>query len=111
MDIDGYRNVDVYKPPPTRLQASDLPAFPHPLLYAGDFNCSHVNWGYRTSSADEGCLVASASLNDLVPLHDPKDVATFHSGRWNTGTNPDFTFVSDGSDSRVPDRRILDKFP
>ena len=52
VDVDGYRIVNVYKPPPTRLQASDLPVFPHPVLYAGDFNCPHVNWGYRTSSDD-----------------------------------------------------------
>ena len=38
-------------------------------------------------------------------------MATFHSGRWNTGTNPDLTFVSVGPDSRVSDRRILEKLP
>ena len=43
VDVDGYRIVNVYKPQPTRLQASDLPVFPHPVLYAGDFNCLHVN--------------------------------------------------------------------
>ena len=106
VDVDGYRIVNVYKPPPTRLQASDLPVFPHLVLYAGDFNCPHANWGYRTSSADGKYLVALASLNGLVPLHDPKFEVTFHSGRWNTGTNPDLTFVSVGPDSRVPDRRI-----
>ena len=52
VDVDGCRIVNVYKPPSTRLQASDLAVFPHPVLYAGDFNCPHVNWGYRTSSAD-----------------------------------------------------------
>ena len=109
--VDDYRIVNVYKPPPTRLQASDLPVFPHPVLYAGDFNFIDVNWGFRTSSADGKCLVAWASLNGLVPLHDPKDVATFHSGRWSTGTNPDLAFVSVGPDSRVPNRRILEKFP
>ena len=103
-------DVNVYKPPSTRLQASDLPVFPYPVLYAGDFNCPHVNWGYRTSSANGECLFAWASLNSLVPLNDSKDVATFHSGRWNTGTNPDLAFVSVGPDSRVPDRRILAKF-
>ena len=111
VDVDGYRIVNVYKPPHTRLQASDLPVFPHPVLYAGDFNCSHVNWGYRTSSADRECLVAWSSLSGLVPLHDPKDVATFHSGRWNTGIKPDLAFVSVGSDSRVSNRRILETFP
>ena len=51
VDVDGYRMVNVYEPPPTRLQAFDLPLFPHPVLYAGDFNGSHVNWSCRTSSA------------------------------------------------------------
>ena len=111
MDVDGCRIANVYKPPPTRLQASDLPMFPHPIFYAGDFNWLHVNWGDRTSCADGECLVAWASINGLVPLHNPKDVATFRSSRWNTGTNPDLTFVSVGPDSRVPDRRILEKFP
>ena len=85
--------------------------FPLPVLYSGDFNCPHVNWGYNSNSANGECLVAWASLNGLVPLHDPKDMATFHSGRWNTGTNPDLAFVSVGPDSRLPDRRILEKFP
>ena len=108
VDVDGYTIVNVYKPPPTRLQASDLLVFLHPVFYAGDFNCPHVNSGYRTSSADgDVLLVTWASLNGLVPLHDPKDVATFHSGRWNIGTNPVLTFVSVGTDRRVPDRHIL----
>ena len=108
VDTDGYRIVNVYKPPPTRLISQK---FPHPVLHAGDCNCPHVNWGYRTSSADGQCLVAWPSRNSLVPIDDPKDVATFHSGRWNTGTNHDLTFVSVGPDNPVPDRCILEKFP
>ena len=38
-------------------------------------------------------------------------MAIFRSGRWNTGTYPDLTFVSVDPDRRVPDRRILEKFP
>ena len=66
VDVDGYRIVNVYKSPPTRLQASDLPVFPYHGFYAGDFNRPNVNWGYRTSSADGECLVALASLNGLA---------------------------------------------
>ena len=36
VDVDGYKIVNVYKPPPTRLRSLDLPVFPHPCLYAGD---------------------------------------------------------------------------
>ena len=43
VDVDGYKIVNVYKPPPTPLQTTDLPVFPHPILYLGDFNCPHVN--------------------------------------------------------------------
>ena len=111
VDVDGYRLVNVYKPLPTPLQASNLPVFPRPVIYAADFNCPHGNWGYRISSANGECLVAWASLNGLVPLHDPKDVAIFHTGRWNTGTNPDLTFVSVGPDIHAPDRPILETFP
>ena len=58
----------------------------------------------------KSALLLGQACNDLAPFHDPKDVTTFHSGCWNTGTNPDLTFVSVGPDSRVPDRRILKKF-
>ena len=30
VDVDGYKIVNVYKPPPTRLRTLDLPVFPHP---------------------------------------------------------------------------------
>ena len=57
VDVNGYKIVNVYKPPPIRLQVSDLPVFPHPYLYAGDFNCQHVDWGYDANTADGKYLV------------------------------------------------------
>ena len=44
VDVDGYKIINVFKPPSTRLQSSDLLVFPQPCLYAGNFNCSHVDW-------------------------------------------------------------------
>ena len=85
--------------------------FTHPCLYAGDFNCPHVDWGYNTNSADGDCLLAWASSNNLSLLHDPKDKSSFHSGRWNTCTNLDLAFTTVGSDSRLPYRRVSEKFP
>ena len=43
VDVDDYKIVNVYKPPPTRLRSLDLPVFPHPGLYAGDYNCRHAD--------------------------------------------------------------------
>ena len=50
VDVDGYKIVNVYKPPPTRLRTLDLPVFPHPCLYAGEFSCRHADWGYDDNS-------------------------------------------------------------
>ena len=110
VDVDGYKIVNVYKPPLTQLQASDLPIFPHPSLYAGDFNCPHAHWGCGAKSVDEECLASWASINNPTLLYNPKDSASFHSGHWNSGTNPDLAFASDALDSRLPDRRVLEKF-
>ena len=111
VDVDGYKIVNVYKPPPTRLRTLDLPVFPHPCLYAGDFNCRHADWGYDDNSPDGECLAGWASINCLALLYNAKNVASFYSGRWNTGTNPDLAFASVGPNSRLPDRRVLEKFP
>ena len=103
--------VNVYKPPPTRLRTLDLPVFPHPCLYPGDFNCRHADWGYDDNSPDGECLAGWASINCLALLYNAKDAASFYSGRWNTGTNTDLAFASIGPNSRLLDRRVLDKFP
>ena len=111
VDVDGYKIVNVYKPPPTRLRTLNLPVFPHHCLYAGDFNCRHADWGYDDNSPDGECLAGWASINCLALLYNAKDAASFYSGRWNTGTNPDLAFASIGPNSRLPDRRVLEKFP
>ena len=62
VDVDGYKIVNIYKPPPTRLQASDLPVFQHLCLYAGDFNCPDAGWGYGANSVDGECVAGWASI-------------------------------------------------
>ena len=47
----------------------------------------------------------------IVFLYNAKDAASFYSGRWNTGTNPDVVFASVGPNSRLPNRCVLEKFP
>ena len=51
------------------------------------------------------------NINCLALLYNAKDAASFYSGRWNTGTNPDLAFASVGPNIRLPDRHVLEKFP
>ena len=91
---------------------SNLSWFLHFFLSSWKSSSINIDIGQVNFAVTDGeCLVAWASLNGVVPLYDPKNVANFHSGRWNTGTNPDLTFVSVVPDSPVPDKRILETFP
>ena len=85
--------------------------FPQPCLYAGNFNCRNVDWCYDNSSPDGLCLTVWASINCLALLYNAKSAASFYSGRWNTGTNPDLAFASVDPYNRLPDRRVFEKFP
>ena len=50
-------------------------------------------------------LTGWASIINLALFYNPKDSARFHSGRQNSGTNPDLAFADADSDSRLSDRR------
>ena len=110
VDVDGYKIVNVYKPPPTRLQTLDLPVFPHPCLYAGNFNCCHADWGYDDNSTDGEAWLAGQVLIVLPSYIMPRTFPVFYSGSRNTGINPDLAFASVGPNNRLPDRRVLEKF-
>ena len=103
--------VNVYKPPPSRLQPDSLPDIPAPAIYAGDFNCWHSDWGYKTTNHDGVSLVEWASSVDAVLLFDPKEPHSFTSGRWNSETNPDLAFAKASGQEPFPERRVLDRFP
>ena len=70
--------------------------------------CEHVDWSYNANSADGKCLVGWENTNNLALLHNQKDAASFYTGRWHAGTNPDLAFVSIDLDSRLPDRHVLE---
>ena len=59
--------------------------------------------------------MVNAWLAGPVPTTSPCYIAPrrppVSSGRWKTDTNPDLAFASVDLDSRLPDRRILGKFP
>ena len=67
--------VNVYKPPPNKLQPGSLLDAPAPAVYAGDFNCWNTDCGYKTTNPD------GASTADAVLLVIPKEPCSFISGR------------------------------
>ena len=85
--------------------------FPYPCLYAGNFYCCHVDWGYNDNSPDSKCLAGWASINCLALIYNAKDAASFYSGRWNANTNPDLAFASVSPNNRLLDKRVLEKLP
>uniref|UniRef100_W5N2X9 Endonuclease/exonuclease/phosphatase domain-containing protein n=1 Tax=Lepisosteus oculatus TaxID=7918 RepID=W5N2X9_LEPOC len=93
IEIEGFTFVNIYKPPST--QFSSLPRYRHPVIYAGDFNCQHSNWGYG-----------------LTLLFDKKQANTFFSARWQSGTNPDLVFFSPTNNHMPsPQCSVLSRFP
>ena len=44
VEIEGTTVINVHKPPVSVLNKSDIPIFPPPFIYAGDFNCHSTAW-------------------------------------------------------------------
>ena len=76
VDVDGYKIVNVYKLPPTRLRSLDLPVFSHPCLYVGNFKCRHADWGYNDNSPDGECLAGWANINCLALLYNAEEAVS-----------------------------------
>ena len=81
VDVDGYKIINVYKHPPTRLRFLDFLAFTYLCFYTGNFNCGHVDWRYDNNSSDRECLAGWASINSFFLRCYAKDVARFYYGR------------------------------
>ena len=108
--IDRVTTINVYKPP--NIPFTQLPQYPHPAIYAGDFNCQHTLWGYRNDTTDGTMLNDWASNLDLTLLYDNRQPNSFCSGRWQTQTNPDLAFTTTNSaHTNCVHRIVTDLFP
>jgi len=76
IDFAGYKIINVYKPPRSRITPTAIPTFPHPSLYVGDFNCQHVNWGYNKTFTNGENLDSWATSNNIGLLYNPKETAS-----------------------------------
>ena len=62
VDVDGYKLVNVLQTTANAIANLNLPLFPHPCLYAGNFNCRHADWGYDDNGPYGECLAGWASI-------------------------------------------------
>ena len=76
VDVDNYKIINIYKPPSTRLQTSNLPVFPYPNFYACNLNSTYSDWVYNNNNAEGGCPATWANSNNLALTYDPKDTAS-----------------------------------
>ena len=106
VDADGYKIVNIYKPPPTQLWSLDLLVFPYPVSMLAISTVATLivvtTIILRTVSTWLAGLV-------LIVLH--FFTMPRISGSWNTGDYPDLAFASVVPNSRLPDRRVYEKFP
>ena len=111
VSIDDLTVVNFYKAP--KSDFTPPPSYHHPVIYSGDFNGHHKNWGYKENNLQGEQLADWASNNDLMLLYDNKEPKTFLSAIWNSTTNPDLTFTSQDRNSNLPSvtHRVGKKFP
>lgn len=57
--------TNVYTAPSTRWPKPALPSTTIPCIYAGDFNCHHTMWGYKTNETNSEDLMDWISAQDL----------------------------------------------
>ena len=111
VDAVSYLIVNVYKPLPTKINNASIPIFPPPCLYAGDFSYHHSDWGYHKYNKDGESLSIWATIKNLSLLYSPKNSVSFHSGCYETETNPDLAFLTANFINSNHRRKEQEKFP
>ena len=104
---------NIYKPPNIQWPDTVLPPQEQPVLYVGDFNSHHSQWGYSSDDNNGIRLVTWAESNNLNLVFDAKDASTFYSARWRRGYCPDLCYSSSDRSSKplTVGRKVLAAFP
>ena len=96
---------NVYKPPPTQLQYSDLLVSPQ---LGKQFQHVATLIGITTITVR---TVSALLVGQVLPSYTMLRIQfNFNSGCWNADSNPNLVFAKVGLNSRLPDRRVLEKF-
>lgn len=110
IEIAGTKVINVYKPPSINWPSTVMINFAHPCFIGGDLNTAHDSWGYRNNTTEGEILAEWLQSCDYHILYDSKDKPSFHSARWQTGTNPDLSLISSALSSYAC-RLVLPNFP
>lgn len=98
VDLGTILISSIYKPPNTQFNQTKI--FNQDVqqkirVVIGDFNNHSSSWGYGNMNDGGEKVEEWAEGKNLTLIHDPKLPASFNSGRWKRGNNPDLIFVSD----------------
>lgn len=113
ISVGNMKVTNVYKAPTANWPPNILKTFPHPAVYAGDFNSHHSEWRYSSNNVHGESLITWADAGELHLVHDAKDRGTFWSRAHRREYNPDLCFVSSNSEGQplTVTKNILPTFP
>jgi len=94
-DLGKITITSVYKPPGADFIFTEPCNFRdnRTKIIISDFNSHSVNWGYNETNDDGEKVEEWAEANGLSLIFDAKLPASFNSGRWKRGYNPDNIFA------------------
>lgn len=97
VDLGKITIASVYKPPGADFIFTEPDNFRdnRTKIIIGDFNSHNVNWGYNETNEDGEKVEEWAEANGFSLIFDAKLPASFNSGRWKRGYNPDNIFTSE----------------
>ena len=98
--------MNVYKPPPTRLEQGSLPDAPAPAVYVRDFNSWHTDWGYKMAPSWQTGppqLMQCSSMTRSSPTHSSPDAGILKKkNTWRTPSRIVIRLVSSSLTSLPP---------
>ena len=93
VDVDGYKIVNVYKPPQHDCDSWISQCFLTPVFVLAILTVVMLTGVSMTTVRTVSAWLAGKVSIIFSFLYNAKDAASFYSGRWNTDTNPDLAFA------------------
>jgi len=126
LDAAGYKSIDVYKPPPSRhtnghrrshtpvcmlvtsTASTSTGVIVAQHLLPKTLSCCTTQREWPASLTDES---RAQSADSSKAYRKPSRAFNCFSHRWSIDTKPNLVFLSVGHVNRLPERRVVEKFP